>query len=214
MFGLNILEIIFLFFFFSFSGWAGECIMESIVRKRFVNKGFFKGPYVPVHGVGAFFIYAFCMPLKPYPYLVFVVSTLVCTAIEYIAAIFLEKVFGSKGWDYTTYPFTKKCHYKGRIAVTTSVFFGLVSMGIIYFFWDAGVFIMNLPGEKLLIIIDIALCVILLTDLVYTSILTIRNKKAGIPNKTPGIEHLAEPPVSNPNGQDFRKNSEEGSCAT
>ena len=192
MFGLDILETIFLFFFFSVSGWIGECIMESVVRGRFVSKGFFKGPYVPVHGVGAFAIYGFCFPLKPYPYLVFVVSTLVCTLVEYLAALLLEKVFASKGWDYTTYPFTKKCHYKGRVAVTTSIFFGLVSMGIIYFYWDVGIFLLNMTGEKPLLIVDIILCAIFFVDLTYTGTRAVRNKKAGIPNKTAGIEHLAE----------------------
>jgi len=54
MFGLKIEQIVFMFFFFSASGWIGETIMETIVRGHFVNKGFFKGPYVPVHGIGAF----------------------------------------------------------------------------------------------------------------------------------------------------------------
>jgi len=192
MFGLNIFEIIFLFFFFSITGWVGECIMESVVRKRFVNKGFFKGPYVPVHGVGAFVIYGLCLPLKPHWYLVFIVSTLICTAVEYLAALVLEKVFHSKGWDYTTYPFTKNNHYKGRIAVTTSIFFGLVSMCLIYFYWDAGVFIINTFGEKIVFIIDMVLCAILFIDLIYTGTKAIRNKKAGIPNQTAGIENLAE----------------------
>jgi len=191
MFGLNVFEIIFLFFFFSFSGWVGECIMESIVRRRFVSKGFFKGPYVPVHGVGAFIIYAVCMPLKPYPYFVFIAGTIVTTVIEYIAALILEKVFGAKGWDYTTYPFTKKCHYKGRIALTTSVFFGLVSMCIIYFYWDAGIYLMKYTAENPLLIIGLVLCVIFLADLAYTGTKSIRNKRAGIPNKTAGIENLA-----------------------
>jgi len=188
---LNVSEFFFLLYFFSIVGWIGESIMESVVRKRFVSKGFFKGPYVPVHGLGAFAIYLICFPLKPYPYFVFIVSMLVCTIVEYLAALLLEKVFGAKGWDYTTYPFTKKCHYKGRIAVSTSVFFGIVGMGIIYFFWDFSVFFMRLIEEKTLVIIDIVLYAIFVTDLVYTGTKAIRNKRAGIPNKTAGIEHLA-----------------------
>lgn len=191
MFGINFSEFVFLVYFFSVTGWIGESIMESIVRKRFVSKGFFKGPYVPVHGLGAFAIYIFCFPLKPYPLLVFIVGTLVCTLVEYLTALLLEKVFGAKGWDYTTYPFTKNCHYKGRIAVSTSVFFGIVTMGIIYFYWDFSVYIMRLIDKKALIIIDITLYAIFFIDLVYTGTKAIKNKKAGIPNKTAGIEHLA-----------------------
>ncbi|MDR2941977.1 MAG: putative ABC transporter permease [Treponema sp.] len=188
MFGLRIEQIIFLFFFFSVSGWAGETIMESAVRKRFVNKGFFKGPYVPVHGIGAFAVYGLCTPLKPYPALVFLISVLACTLIEYIAAIVLEKIFFIRGWDYETYPFTKWCHYKRRIALTTSLFFGVVAMAIIYFYWDFGVWLMNTVGSTPLIVIDITLTAVFLTDAVYSGVKCISNKLAGIPNKTIGLE--------------------------
>jgi uncharacterized membrane protein len=192
MFDLKIERIIFLFFFFSVSGWIGETIMESVVRGRFVNKGFFIGPYVPVHGIGAFAVYGLCMPLKPYPVMVFLVSTAVCTLIEYLAAIVLEKIFFIRGWDYETYPFTKWCHYKRRIALTTSLFFGLVATAIIYFYWDLGIWLlnklMNAAGSTSLIIIDIVLTAVFLLDAVFTGVKFMRNKLAGIPNKTIGLE--------------------------
>ena len=177
-----------MFFFFSVSGWAGEVIMESSVRRRFVNKGFFKGPYVPVHGVGGFLVYALCTPLKQYPPLVFLVSTVVCTIIEYLAALLLEKVFSIRGWDYETYPFTKWCHYKRRIALTTSLFFGFVALGIVYFYWDAGLWLINIQSPKLLIIIDIFMCAVFLADLIFSAKMRISNKLAGIPNKTIGLD--------------------------
>ncbi|MDR0472696.1 MAG: putative ABC transporter permease [Treponema sp.] len=188
MFGLGIEQIIFLFFFFSVSGWIGETIMESVVRRRFVNKGFFKGPYVPVHGIGAFMVCGLCTPLKPYPVLVFLVSTAVCTLIEYLAAIVLEKVFFIRGWDYETYPFTKWCHYKRRIALTTSLFFGLVALALVYFYWDLGLWLMNTAGTMPLLVIDVILTAVFLFDAVFTGAKSIRNKLAGIPNKTIGLE--------------------------
>ena len=188
MFGFGIRQIIFLFFFFSISGWVGESIMESVVRRRFVNKGFFRGPYVPVHGIGAFAVYILCTPLKPYPVLVFLVGTAACTLIEYIAAIILEKVFFIRGWDYETYPFTKWCHYKRRVALTTSLFFGLVVLAVLYFYWDFGVWLMNAIGPGPLVVIDIALVAVFVLDAAFTGAKCIRNKLAGIPNKTIGLE--------------------------
>ncbi|MDR0561640.1 MAG: putative ABC transporter permease [Spirochaetaceae bacterium] len=188
MFHLTVEQIVFMFFFFSVSGWAGETIMESIVRKRFVSKGVFKGPYVPVHGVGAFAVYAACAPLKAYPVLVFLAGVVLCTAVEYIAALFLEKVFHIRGWDYDTYPFTKWCHYKKRIALTTSLFFGLIAFGSIYFYWDAGVLLTRLIGADALAVVDIVFAVVFLTDAAATSVKCIRNTLAGIPNKTIGLE--------------------------
>ncbi|MDR0525368.1 MAG: putative ABC transporter permease [Spirochaetaceae bacterium] len=148
-------EIVFMFFFFSVSGWAGESIMESIVRKRFVSKGVFKGPYVPVHGVGVFAVYLVCTPLKEHPVLVFLAGVALCTGVEYLAALFLEKVFHIRGWDYDTYPFTKWCNYKKRIALTTSLFFGLYVVVIMYFYWDVGMRLFRLIGETPARILDI-----------------------------------------------------------
>ncbi|MDR0312927.1 MAG: putative ABC transporter permease [Treponema sp.] len=188
MLGLSIEQIIFLFFFFSASGWIGESIMESIVRKRFVSKGVFKGPYVPVHGVGAIIVYAICNPIRQYPLLVFLACTAVCTLVEYLAAIILEKIFSIRGWDYETYPFTKWCHYKRRIALTTSLFFGLVGLGVIYLFWDLGMWLISLFSQRLLVVIDIILCAIFLFDVVFTGVKYISNRMAGIPNKTIGLK--------------------------
>jgi len=191
MFGLGIVQTVFLFFFFSISGWIGETIMESVVRGRFVNKGVFKGPYVPVHGIGAFAVYGLCMPLKPYPALVFLSSAAICTLIEYIAAIILEKFFFIRGWDYETYPFTKWCHYKRRIALTTSLFFGVVAMAVIYFYWDLGVWLFNklmdAAGLTFLIAIDVFMTALFFSDAVFSGAKFIRNKQAGIPNKTIGL---------------------------
>jgi uncharacterized membrane protein len=177
---LGLEKIIFAFFFFAFSGWAGECIMESVVRKKFVNKGFFRGPYVPVHGFGAFAVYAAGFPFKANPFLVFLAGLILCTAIEYIAALILEKVFNVKCWDYETYPFTRWCHYKRRIALTTSVFFGLVTLALVYFYWDACAYIMDRFGKRLLIIIDSVLAAVFIADAFMTGKKYLGNRMAGI----------------------------------
>jgi uncharacterized membrane protein len=188
LYQLGIEQKAFLFFFFSVSGWIGETVMESIVRRRFVSKGFFKGPYVPVHGVGAFAVYALCAPLKAHPLLVFLAGLILCTLIEYTAALLLEKVFHIKGWDYDTYPFTKWCHYKKRIALTTSLFFGLAAFGSVYFYWDAAIGIMERINAEILVIIDILFLIGFLIDAVLTGTKCIKNNLAGIPNKTVGLE--------------------------
>jgi uncharacterized membrane protein len=116
------------------------------------------------------------------------VSTAACTLIEYLAAIVLETIFHIRGWDYETYPFTKWCHFQRRIALTTSLFFGLVALAVIYFYWDLGIWIMNAIGAMPVIIIDIILCAGFLLDAGFTGTRCIRNKLAGIPNKTIGLE--------------------------
>jgi uncharacterized membrane protein len=178
---------VFAFFFFSFSGWVGETIMESAVRRRFVSKGFFRGPYVPVHGIGAFLVYGICRPLAAYPPLVFLAGVALCTAVEYAAALVLEKCFFTRGWDYDTYPFTYWCNYKRRVALTTSLFFGLVAVAVVYFYWDFTMMLAVVLGPERLFALDAAACALFLADAVHTGRRHIINHLEGIPNKTAGL---------------------------
>jgi uncharacterized membrane protein len=180
--------LVFVFFFFSFSGWVGETIMESLVRKRFVSKGFFKGPWVPVHGFGGIAVYAVCFPLNAHPVLVFILGTILCTAVEYLAALLLEKAFNKKCWDYDTYPFTWWCNYKKRIALTTSFFFGLVALALVYFYWDLTMGIIRFIGEQILFLADLFLITLFTADAVITIRKYILNKIAGIQNPVDGLQ--------------------------
>ncbi|MDR3173246.1 MAG: putative ABC transporter permease [Treponema sp.] len=172
--------LVFLFFFFAFCGWVAECIMESLVRQRPVNKGFFKGPWVPVHGIGALAVYGAAVPLKHSPLLVFSAGVIFCTLLEYAAALVLERGFNVKCWDYETYPFTRWCHYKKRIAFTTSVVFGLMTVGVVYVLWDAAQRLMIFLGPAAVRGIAFAFSVLFVIDALVTGRKYLRYKREGI----------------------------------
>jgi uncharacterized membrane protein len=175
-------EFIFAFFMLGIAGWVCETINESITRRRFVNKGFFKGPIIPCQGIGGIGVYLIASFFKSYPPLVFLTGVLVCTAVEYGTAIFLEKCFRVKCWDYRTYPHTKWCHYQGRVALTISFFFGIATLFVVYGYWD---FIMSLVGyaEKHILLIDGILTAFFCIDVLYSCTKLLRYKKEGIPLK-------------------------------
>lgn len=177
--GLTLERLIFIFFSLGFAGWLAETINESVTRKKFVNKGFFKGPYVPLQGIGGIGVYAIGVPLKASPLLVFAAGAAACTVLEYAAAIFLEKCFAVRCWDYRTYPHTRWCHFRGRIALTTSVFFGLVTLFVVYLYWDFAAGLAARMGRYIRLA-DAALCVLFAADVVYSCAGTLRAKKAGI----------------------------------
>jgi uncharacterized membrane protein len=173
-------NFIFLFFFFSFLGWAAECIMESVVRRRPVNKGFFRGPWVPVHGFGALMVYAVGFPLKHSPPLVFLAGVFFCTLMEYAAALILEKGFKVKCWDYETYPFTRWCHYKKRIALTTSIVFGFMTLAVVYFLWGAAGFLMSVLGPAAVRGIALVLTAAFTADVLLTGWKYLKYKSEGV----------------------------------
>jgi len=176
--GTKITDFIFIFFGLGFAGWLAETINETITRKKFVNKGFFKGPFVPVHAIGGVCVYAIGLPLKAHPLLVFLIGLIACTAIEYITAIFLEKCFRVKCWDYRSYPHTKWCQFQGRIALTLSLFFGFITLFVVYIYWD---FLLNIAARigKYILIVDIALCALFLLDIIFSCTRILKAKKTG-----------------------------------
>ncbi|MDR2659005.1 MAG: putative ABC transporter permease [Spirochaetaceae bacterium] len=171
--------LVFALFALSFAGWVLETAQESIVRKKFVNKGFFKGPYVPVQGIGGICVYLFCLPLKAHPALVFLSGMVVCTVIEYFTALFLDKFFKVKAWDYTTYPHTKWCHYKGRICLTISLVFGLLSLFLVYVGGHILMNVANFLGNAIWPV-DGYLLGVFTADAVYSCNRIIKLNKAGI----------------------------------
>ncbi|MDR1956671.1 MAG: putative ABC transporter permease [Treponema sp.] len=175
----SVVQGVFSFFFLGCTGWVLETIQETLVRKQFVNKGFFKGPFVLSHAIGGMLVSFIGSPFKAYPALVFLAGLVVCTCLEYSIAIFLERCFKVKCWDYTTYPHTKWCHYKGRICLTISLFFGIVTLFVVYVYGDFIRGVAALMGTYL-VLVDAFLLTALLIDGVFTCTKLLRAKKAGI----------------------------------
>jgi uncharacterized membrane protein len=183
-------SIIFTLFALGFTGWVLESVQESIVRGKLVNKGFFKGPFTLSHAIGGFGILIVASPFRAYPVLVFLSGLVVCTAVEYIMAIFLEKCFRVKCWDYSTYPHTRWCHYKGRICLTISLFFGAISLFVVYLYWGLILSLVGFIGKYIWPVNGVFLG-LFAVDFFYTCTKLIRYKNAGI--KVKGYAVFSDP---------------------
>ena len=126
---LHTIEIYFLLFIsYAFLGWCMEVTCKFIQYKKFINRGFLIGPYCPIYGWGAL---AITILLKRYmedPLVLFVMSTLICSIIEYLTSYFMEKKYHARWWDYTN----KKFNINGRICLETLIPFGILGVAIMY----------------------------------------------------------------------------------
>jgi len=116
------------FMTYSFFGWFCESAYCSWLEKKWVNRGFLNGPVTPIYGIGAIILIYFLTPLYNFPSVVFIVSMIVTTSLEYLCAVILETAFGMRWWDYTE----NKFNYKGRVCLTNSLLFGLMSVMLVY----------------------------------------------------------------------------------
>ncbi|MDR0551540.1 MAG: putative ABC transporter permease [Spirochaetaceae bacterium] len=174
----DIARVVLAFFCFAVLGWVAESAQESITRKKIVSKGFFNGPWVPVQGFGGLAVYFALSRLSAYPAAVFFGGLVLATLVEYITALFLEKCFGVKCWDYRTYPHTRWCHFQGRVCITISLFFGAISLAVVYVFWD----LIMLAAARLggaLIIVDAVLLAFFACDVILSCMRVKKAVKSG-----------------------------------
>ncbi|MDD6284525.1 MAG: putative ABC transporter permease [Firmicutes bacterium] len=109
-----VLELAFLFFVGSVSGWVLEVLYRRFIssanpERRWINPGFCTGPYLPLYGFGLCLMYLIASLEKHsiidsrfWNKVVLFAAMAVCmTAIEYIAGILALKVIKVRLWDYT-----------------------------------------------------------------------------------------------------------------
>ena len=127
------------FLAYGFVGWMYEVLLGIFVfRVGFVNRGFMFGPYLPIYGFGALL---FLIPLNKHKYkksyigkinmtpvYMFCAVVVLTTVIELITSYIMEYTIGEWLWDYDNY----KYQFQGRIALNTSIRFGLGGLVILY----------------------------------------------------------------------------------
>ena len=90
-----------------------------------MNRGFLIGPYCPIYGWGYLAITILLTKYKAHPVALFVLISVVCSVIEYMTSLILEKLFHARWWDYSK----RLLNVDGRICITNSVAFG--ALGIV-----------------------------------------------------------------------------------
>lgn len=110
-----------LFFSLAFMGWLWEVALFFVTEHAFINRGVYRGPYLPVYGAGGLALCILFHSLRKKPVRVFFLSAFVCSVLEYFTSYFLERRWGIRWWDYSGHFF----NLNGRICLIGAVTFGL-----------------------------------------------------------------------------------------
>ena len=62
------------FFFYCFLGWLWESGYVSVKKREWINRGFLRGPLLPIYGFGAISILWLTLPVREHLGLVFVIQ--------------------------------------------------------------------------------------------------------------------------------------------
>lgn len=165
LFDYSITEVAFLFVLFCNIGWVQESLIESIYHKRPINRGFLKGPYIPIYGFGGIFLLFCCTPFRENGFFVYVIALLGCTVLEYFVGWFMETVFHKQFWDYSMMNFT----YKNRISLISSMFWGIMGLFMVYILQDIVNWFMGLIPVSAMIVYTMLMFTAMVTDCIITS---------------------------------------------
>lgn len=158
---------VFLFFFIaSVIGYMVEVIFCSLDQRKFIwNRGFLIGPYIPIYGVGTITILSLLRKYFQDPLVLFFLTVIICSTLEYFTSWIMEKLFKVRWWDYSK----EKFNIDGRICLSSSVLFGLSGLIVVYLIYPLISSLLNIIPHLTLIIVSFICCIIFLIDLILTT---------------------------------------------
>ena len=158
LFGMDLYHFMAAFVLYSMIGWLVESIYMSICEKKITNRGFARGPFCPIYGVGALGAVILFTPIKDKYWLVYILGCIVATVFEFIVGKLMIRFLGSLWWDYNE----KFLNYQGIICLESTLAWGLYGWIVLYFLQQKvyqfiDLFDMNLGLRLLFLIMFIVL---------------------------------------------------------
>ena len=116
------------FYFYCICGWIFESGNVSIRQRKWVNRGFMKGPWLPLYGSGALVILFSTLPFKEYPVAVYFAAAVSATILEYVTGVIMLLVFKVRYWDYRY----RKIQFQGHICLVSTIVWGFLGLLMVY----------------------------------------------------------------------------------
>ena len=108
---------------FSVVGFIWETVYCSLREGKLLNRGFMKGPFLPIYGFG---VCVMLIAAAPFPNLVVMgclSGTICATVMEYVTGDLMEHLFKVRYWDYSK----EKFNLNGHICLGASLVWFLAS---------------------------------------------------------------------------------------
>ena len=100
----------------------------SLRTHKLTNRGFMKGPWLPLYGSGAILVLLVTLPYADHPVGVYFAGMIAATILEYITGVVMVKLFRVRYWDYSY----KKIQFQGHICLSSSLAWGGLSLLMVY----------------------------------------------------------------------------------
>lgn len=112
------------FYIYCFIGWCFESAYVSIQTKKLVNRGFMRGPFLPLYGSGAVMMLVVTIPFRENLLLTYLAGAVGASILEYCTGAIMEALFKVRYWDYSNHPF----NIHGHVCLGATLLWGLFTV--------------------------------------------------------------------------------------
>lgn len=184
----TIFQWLMLFYLYCFFGWCFESTYVSLKQRHFVNRGFMRGPFLPIYGSGAIMMLVVSMPVRDSLVLTYVTGMLGATALEYVTGVAMEALFKVRYWDYSN----QKFQFQGHICLTSSLAWGAFTVLLTRVIHGPVETLMMRMPDQVLYVLVLLLTVIVAADyaLSFKAALDIRDILVGLEKAREEIHHM------------------------
>ena len=188
MYHYTLIQWLFFFYFYCFFGCVFESTYVSIKSRKFVNRGFMRGPFLPIYGSGAIMMLVVSMPFQDNLILTYLAGCVGATVLEFVTGTVMEALFKVRYWDYSN----QKFNYKGHICLGSTLAWGFLTIFMTEFL-HRGVekLVFSIP-DLIITILTIALTIVILVDftLSFKAALDLRDVLIGLDKAKAEMERI------------------------
>ena len=159
MYQYSEIQWLFFFYFYCFCGWCFESAYVSIRRRKLTNRGFMRGPFLPIYGSGAIMMLVVSMPFQDNVVLTYLAGCVGATALEYVTGVAMEALFKVRYWDYSN----QKFNFQGHICLSSTLVWGAFTVVLTRF--------IHVPVERMVLAIPskvLTVVTLILTAVIFS----------------------------------------------
>lgn len=164
MYDYTIFQWLLFLYIYCFLGWIWESSYDSIKAKKFINRGFLSGPFLPIYGTGAIMMLVVSAPFRDNLILTYFAGVIGATVLELVTGIVMEALFKVRYWDYSS----KFCNYKGYICLGSSIAWGFFTIILTRFIHKPIEYLVLGVPQEVINVISVTLTVYIAYDFVLS----------------------------------------------
>lgn len=146
MYSYTVMQWLFIFYLYCFLGWCAESAWVSVMSRKLTNRGFLRGPFLPLYGSGGTMMLVVSMPFQDNPVMVYLAGCVGATVLEYVTGVAMEALFKVRYWDYSN----RKFNFRGQVCLRSTLAWGgctILMTQVLHAPIDA--FVQSVPGKAL-----------------------------------------------------------------